>query len=857
MIPPKDGDRETEVPKTTELSTPEQDAPETRNAETESPPTLSLGETSDADTPAPREAGAELGDPEEEDTPVPPSQALTLGVPGVVAEDAAENQTRSQQDQIGSAESETTESSAGAAKAADEEAEGAAHSDGGGNTKANVPPEDTSVLSLEAMHWRSTSRAIVLFGLLGMALVSWFRLSRGGELASELLRQNAMPMPERDVFLMQILGTGFAAAFLTLCAALFWTKVADLSAQLERWGWFLSPLILLPAIPVMGCVTVWHQKHETLLPLVLFLALLTEFFVARCLQNLPPALRAGTDGINWKVGPPQQGTWLRKNAWLLATVAAALFYAIFMSYFTIRWHNRLGTATFDLGINNNLIFGGLHGKFNQSTVIFPEDPQKYLANHVKLGLYLFLPIYKLHPEAETLLALQSVSLGLGSIPLFLFARRRIPEWGACVLALCYLAYYPMHGANFYEMKLVPTAAAFVLTMIWAVDTKRWIVTGIFFFFSLLMREDLPVPLAVIGGFLLLSGARPRAGAIICGVSIAWFVLVRFKLMSDAGAWWFPNMYEDLWSEPETGFRSVLKTLVSNPAFVLKHIFTEQKFWYMLHLLIPVAFLPLRRWYLWAALVPGAILTLLVTNYDPPVMFSFQYVMHWSPYLFVCAALALKAIASETNGKARASAALAAVAVASGALSYNYGAFPLRDRALQAGYHKIKFDWGPEEQEQYEQVQRLKQAIPREASVATTERIGAHLSSRVLFYTLRRGNQGATYLVARRSGLRLGRTREVIEQALESGEYGVIGRYGEFVLMQKGAKTEGNEEILSEWHLGKKKRSRDDRREARKQKRPGTKPSLAKGGASKRDQDGEQEDSQDDEDEQADQAAEVE
>jgi hypothetical protein len=261
------------------------------------------------------------------------------------------------------------------------------------------------------------------------------------------------------------------------------------------------------------------------------------------------------------------------------------------------------------------------------------------------------------------------------------------------------------------------------------------------------------------------------------------------------------MYESLWSKPETGFRSVLKTLLSNPAFVLQHIFVKKKFWYAMHLLVPLVFVPLRRWYLWATLIPGAILTLLVTDYDPPIMFSFQYVMHWIPYLFAATPIALAAITrEEARGPARAAGATLAIAVVSLALSYNYGAFPLRDKALRSGYHQIRFGFSEEERKTLAEVRRLVAAIPVEASVAATERVGAHLSSRVLFYTLRRGSHGAEYVVANRKGLRLDRTAQSVKEVLTSGKYGLLGWYGEFALLRRGAPTTQNAEVLKAFGL---------------------------------------------------------
>jgi len=648
--------------------------------------------------------------------------------------------------------------------------------------------------------WAQVSRAVLLFGLLGMALVTWFRLSRE-RFTTDLLASNTLDLPLRDVMLAQVLGTGVLLGLAVVLLCMFWRWPGEPTRLFETWGWFLSPLALLPAIPVVTEVDVWQGKHSVFLPIVLFLALLTEFFVTRAGLNVPGQIMRLWQDASTGRQRNRVVAFLDRHRFLLVVVAGALAYAAFMSFFTVRWHHRLGTATFDLGINVNLVHGGLAGKINQSTVLFPDNPQAYIANHVKLGLYLFLPIYALYPYPETLLIIQSVSLGLGAIPLFLLARRHIPEWAACVLALCYLANYPMHGANFYEMKEVPTGAIFVFCMMLCIDMKRWIPAGIFFFCSILMREDMPIPLAVIGVFLLLTGYRPRFGAAIAGISIFWFVLLRFKIMMDAGSWWFPNMYEDLFSSGEKGFRSVLKTLVSNPTYVLRHIFVEKKFWYVMHLLVPLAFLPVRRWYLWASLLPGAILTLLVTDYDPPIMFTFQYVMFWLPYLFMASILAIRALRSDPGGSlARQVGAVSAMAVATASLSYNYGAFPARDGYFESGYHKIRFSWGPEQEEAYAHVKALVASIPKDASVTTTEHIGAQLANRVGFYTLRRGTHDADYMVARKGELKLNATLPSVKEALRSGAYGVVGRYGDYVVFKRGADTGQNEDIMKEWRL---------------------------------------------------------
>ena len=232
---------------------------------------------------------------------------------------------------------------------------------------------------------------------------------------------------------------------------------------------------------------------------------------------------------------------------------------------------------------------------------------------------------------------------------------------------------------------------------------------------------------------------------MAAIATSWFVFLRFWLMEEAGDWWFPNMYEDLWSPGERGFRSVLKTLISNPYYTLSHVLVEKKLYYLLHLLVPVMFVPARRWYLWAAFVPGAVITLLVTDYDPPIMFTFQYVMYWAPFLFVAVVLFLAEAARRVDfGPQRAQAALVAVSLASLVLSYNYGAFAAREKSFRSGYHTISFTFSEAEKQRYADLRELITHLPPKASVAATERIGAHVSARRLFYSMRRGTHGADY-----------------------------------------------------------------------------------------------------------------
>ncbi|HEY3493080.1 MAG TPA: DUF2079 domain-containing protein [Polyangiaceae bacterium] len=640
------------------------------------------------------------------------------------------------------------------------------------------------------------SRILLLAVLLGGALATWTQLAFRAPWLDEFLLENTLEPGRRDR-LIRVLVLGMGLGGLGSAGLIAWRRRAGLEIEsLERWLWFLSPLLLLPLAPVFFRAKAWVGRYDVILPTLILVLLVFEQLVVRALKNVPDAVRAYFDEARGQIPPP-----VRRWGAPAVVIAAAAAYAAFFIFFTIRWHYKLRTGNYDLSINNNLLFGGLHGHFLESPVVFPKDPPRYLANHAKFGAYVFLPIYALFPRPETLLVIQSLFVGFGAVPLFAFARRHLSEVMALVIVLAYLAYYPLHGASFSEFQAVPLTSFFVFTIAWAADAKRYRILAVALVIALAMREDIAVGLAVLGGFLLLTGYRPLPGLVIAGVSTAYFLLLRFYVMEQAGSWWFPNMYKDIWADGEKGFRSVIKTMITNPTFLLSKVIVAKKLEYVMHLFVPLAFLPVRRWYLWAALIPGALLTLLVTNYDPPTTFSFHYIMHWAPYLFMAAVLALKSIRDTgADGPARARAALATVAAASLVLSYNYGAFPRREGSFKAGFSKIEFTYSDAERARYAELLEIIKDIPKDAPVAATEKCGPHVSSRLSIFTMRNGPQTGEYILASARELKLSKTRPTLKEALETGQYGVLRRVGDFALMKKGHSTAGNAQLIQDWEL---------------------------------------------------------
>jgi uncharacterized membrane protein len=527
------------------------------------------------------------------------------------------------------------------------------------------------------------------------------------------------------------------------------------------------------------------------------LAFLTKDLVRRSLSSSPKNIDRVVDWLH-----EHAPEYVRARAATFSVCVAALGYSLYMTYWTVIRHRKLQSAVFDLGISDNLMANALAGEFMKTPVFSgTAGGLNFLANHFQIGQYVFLPIYAIHPSAETLLGIQSFALGLSAIPLYLFSRRRLPDWTSALIAIGFLAYHPMHGANFYEMTYLPVACPFILATLWALDARRYVIMVPCFAIALSMREDISFGLTVAATAFALANHVRRAAFIVALVSALYFCVVRFVIMPAAGTWCFPDlMYRELIppGAPDT-FGSVIKTLITNPVYTFSKVATEAKLLLLLHLLVPVAFLPIRRAWLWVALVPGIFTTLLTTNYAPTVSMGFHYTMEWAPYVWLAVPLGLAAIArASADGAIRSRAALVAAAFATAVSSFNFGAFA-RHRDFRAGFSQFDFEYDGHHRARHADLMFLIGGVPEDASVAVMEHVGAHASNRVAAYSMRNGPQGAQFIIAGKDD-GVERERANLAGVLAGRDYGIVERRGDFVLLKKGVDPSRNAALAREWRL---------------------------------------------------------
>ncbi|HEY8922849.1 MAG TPA: DUF2079 domain-containing protein [Polyangia bacterium] len=623
-------------------------------------------------------------------------------------------------------------------------------------------------------------RALAALALIGGALGLFVQTARMSVPALDsFVRSNWLSDPERSAIFLVVVAGALVAGGLG-AVYLLGTGVVGLS----RLEWLTTAL--RPAVPLAIVPTLLMYEFAYRSPLV-YLVYLTAFTVL-----VEWSLRGALACFSWPWSLPRVG-WpsaLRRHLPLALVAAGGIFYSIYFSYYTLQNHWRLGTSGYDLGIHVNWAANALHGMPWRCPMFLGPDGGYYVGAHAMFAMFFtWLPFYALHPTAETLLVYQATIVGMAAIPMYLFARTQISRPAAALFSLLYLLYAPVHGPNFYDFHELMPLMFWAFWLFWAIATRRNLLAGIFVVVLYAHREDVAVGVAVLGVFLLITGARPRLGMVLATVSTAWFILIKFVIMPRLYHSWFADIYKDLQVAGHPGYGSVVQTMLINPTFFFKTLLTEVKAVYFLHIFLPLAFLPLRRPALALLAIPGFFFTLLTTGYAPTVSISFHYGMHGAPYVFAAAILMLRVLgASPRDGLVRRNAALGAMAAAMFFHSYAYGAI-LQHHTFVGGFGKIEFTMSADEKKRYAVLKKMLAMIPPNASVAGSETEVPHVSARVNAFDLRFSHGDADFLLVRSGSLY---APAVLKQAFERNRYGLISSDMGLYLFQRDVDGSGTD-----------------------------------------------------------------
>lgn len=320
------------------------------------------------------------------------------------------------------------------------------------------------------------------------------------------------------------------------------------------------------------------------------------------------------------------------------------FYLLFVYLFTVATVSRyrsFDSANFDFGI-----FAQMYENMAKTGLPVTTVERNRLLSHFCIHFspiyYVFLPVYALFRNPEVLLFLQAAIVGAGVFPFYGlcsdFEGKGNKNYTLITLAsLTYLA-FPAIGAplfyDFHENAFLPFC---ILWLLWAVNKNKKILSYVFLFLTLFIKEDAAVYTCAIALYIIFAKKRYKQGSLFLILSLMYFSIVIY-VMSYFERSLMNSHYAMYYLSGEKGVMTMFKNIFMNPGFVFKVCFTQENMTFILYTLGPLAFLPLsmrKPQRLWL-LLPMVVMN-LATDYVYQHDVGYQYVWGSAPlllYLFV-------------------------------------------------------------------------------------------------------------------------------------------------------------------------------------------------------------------------------
>lgn len=634
-------------------------------------------------------------------------------------------------------------------------------------------------------------RSLAWFGLCGILPFIAYAVSLGAGLwwlayhgNTEVMLDNGLPTAAR---LQQV--TWVAVALLSVVAAWAGTlymqrrrgSTATVNSTTATFNQWMLWALLVPVLAGLSA-----PKIELENPF--FTVLLA------CLGAAIAGTLAYRAGAPTEPGSPDHNRF--RNSAFVALGLLALWggYTWFFSEWSILNHHAMNSRVMDLGVYDNIFYQSSHG--NPLGCGYCRGGN-HASGHFDPILVFLSPSYRLYPQPEFLLALQSFWLGSGVIPVYLLAHTKLKlRWMAFALSVAWILYPAMHGANMYEFHSLTLISPLIVWLLYMFERGHRI--GYFAVFALLLatREDVSLLLCFVGLYGLLSNRRgdARVGLATILISLAYFVSVKGLAMgspaflgsSGADSYSHAYYYKDMMPNRE-GSGGFLLTLVTNPVFLVAHVVSELKCLYLLLLFAPLAFLPLFAGRSRVMFTFGLVFILLASK-KPVYSLGFQYACLIFPIAFALAPEGILRWGERLQqrhglhpGKSRRALVISLLA-ASVLISWKYGGF-VPNASFHGGFGTPVRTLNPRHEERIGWVREVTGQIPQDASVGATSTTGSHVSNRMNVGNYRGKGTKFEWLFVNTRDLK-GKQKTTFENSVKRGEYTEVAKSRNLVLLKR-------------------------------------------------------------------------
>lgn len=438
--------------------------------------------------------------------------------------------------------------------------------------------------------------------------------------------------------------------------------------------------------------------------------------------------------------------------------ADAVFYSLLTAFAVtfatlgVLRHEALNSHSYDLAVYDQVVWNLSQGRWFQTSLEYYVF--NFLGDHLSLSLAFVAPLYRIYSSPHVLIALQPVAMALAGLPVYWWARERLTSGPALAVGLSYMVFVPMIyviAIDFHDIVLAAPLLSFAAYYMLRDNIGRFV---LFAFPALLVKEEVGLLVAALGLYWLLGRSRYVLGAGTAVLGLSWALaamLIIIPTFNPEGGYYYLGRDTSLgMSQSE-----FLMSFLVRPGEAVSQVVTPEKTRYVLHLLTPLAFVPVLGPGLLALAFP-TLGYLLLRGESPQFLIITQYAAPIVPFLFFASVRGI----ARSGSQRRAVALSAALLVASGASYYWHSPGPLSKNFVPQRYLVSS---------RAETGKQLMASIPPEAGVIAQSDLVPHLSRRQRVYMFPEvpGYEGIDYILFDQLGNRypLSNPGEAYERAV--------------------------------------------------------------------------------------------
>jgi len=259
----------------------------------------------------------------------------------------------------------------------------------------------------------------------------------------------------------------------------------------------------------------------------------------------------------------------------LVSIAFILMFVIIMTILNMLQHQTYKTYAFDLGIYMQALYTTAFNKmlFYETPDLFYIRSGSFLGVHFTLLMFVLVPIYRLHPHAETLFIIQNVVIGFSAWYLYLLTKKILKNHlSALVMQLTYLLNPHLHAVVMFPFHIEVFVPLFSLMALYYLEQRKW---KQFILSIILLTLTIDFAVIIAGGvaFYALLNYRRRKKEILLNLALliytALMLVTSIKFISTFG----PEPLESggLFNILGKGWKEILINFFTRPDLLVKSL----------------------------------------------------------------------------------------------------------------------------------------------------------------------------------------------------------------------------------------------------------------------------------------------